>query len=150
MSPSSGRLTPRTGLLTRGIGCELLTWTTRGAWAGDTRMLFIPAWLLGILAVCASISAAILVVKAMQRPFIGALTERAIIGVLLAFFGVLSTIVAWDTELGRVILSTDEARFVNRLAILIVLAIPTVWLLLYATNRLGDDGQGSDDSRGEP
>lgn len=102
----------------------------------------IPAALLAVLTVVSCVSAALLVVAAIQKPRIGALVERAIIGVFLAFFGVLYTLVAADTEFGRVILSTEEARFVSRSAVVMILSIPTVWMVLYLTHRLGDNGKG--------
>ena len=105
----------------------------------------IPAALLAVLTVISCMSAFLLVVAASKKPHIGALTERAIIGVFLAFFGVLYTLVAADTEFGRVILSTDEARFVSRAAVVMVLSIPTVWMVLYVSGRLGDNGKGGTD-----
>lgn len=97
----------------------------------------VPAVLIGFLTVFAVISAVVLARAAFLKPRIGALTERAVIGALLAFFGVVYTVVALDTELGRVVLTTDLARFVVRCAVVAILSIPTYWTFLYLTGRLG-------------
>lgn len=100
-------------------------------------MTTVLAAMIGILTFFSVLSAFVLVRAAFVKPRIGALTERAVIGVLLAFFGVVYTLVALDTELGRVVLTTDLSRFVVRCAVVGILSIPTYWTLLYWTGRLG-------------
>lgn len=83
------------------------------------------------------VSAVILVRAALKKPYIGALTERALIAVLLAFFGIVYSIVVVNTEFGRTLFSTEIARVITRVAVIILLALPAYWVLLYLTGRLG-------------
>ena len=100
-------------------------------------MIAIPGAIIAILAAIATFSALILVRAAFIKPRIGALTERAVIAVIIAILGVVYAAVALDTEAGRVIFSQDWARFAVRFVVVLLLAIPTWWTFLYLTGRLG-------------
>ena len=97
----------------------------------------IPGLLILLLTLFAVGSAVVLVRAAFVKPRIGALAERAAVGVLIAFFGCVYSVVALDTEAGRVVLSTEIARTITRLAVVALLALPSLWSLLYLTGRLG-------------
>lgn len=112
-------------------------------------MIGVPAFLLIALGAGCVFSAVVLVAAAIRRPWIGALIERAVIAVLIAFFALVYSLVAYDTELGRQIFSTEEARFLVRGAAVLLFAVPTVWVMLYLTGRLGDDGKGGSNTRGD-
>lgn len=102
----------------------------------------VPAPLMLSLGGAATFSAIILVVAASRKPRIGALIERAALGVLIAFFALVYGVVAWDTDLGRVLFSSEGARFLVRYAGVLLFTVPTAWTFLYLTGRLGDDGRG--------
>ena len=93
--------------------------------------------LLTLFAVTSIFSAVILVRAALVKPHIGALVERAILAVLLAVFGVIYSIVALNTELGRILFSSEAARVLVRVMVIIVLGVPTYWTYLLLTGRLG-------------
>lgn len=97
----------------------------------------VPALLILLLTACACASAFVLVKAAFVKPRIGALVERAAVAVLIAFFGVVYSIVALDTDAGRAIFTTEAARLVIRVAVVALLALPTYWSFLYLTGRLG-------------
>lgn len=97
----------------------------------------VPALLILLLTAFAVASAFVLVRAAFVKPRIGALAERAAVGVLIAFFGCVYSVVAIDTEAGRAVFSTEVARVVVRLAVVALLALPTLWSFLYLTGRLG-------------
>lgn len=90
-----------------------------------------------ILSVAAVISAVVLVAAAVQKPRIGALTERAAIAVILAVFGAVYSVVAVNTELDQAMFTTDVGRLAVRLIVVLLLAIPAWWTILYLTGRLG-------------
>lgn len=102
----------------------------------------VPAPLMLVLGGAATFSAVILVVAAARPPRIGALVERAAVGVLIAFFALVYAVVAWDTEMGRVLFSSEGARFLVRYAGVLLFTLPTLWTYLYLKGQLGDDGRG--------
>lgn len=103
---------------------------------GDLVPALLPA-LIVTLTVIAAASAAVLVIAARQRPRIGALTERAAVAVVIALFGAVYSLVAVNTELRSVFLTTDEGRTLVRIMVVVLLAIPAWWTFLYLSGRLG-------------
>lgn len=99
-------------------------------------MTLLPV-LIAVLTIVAVPSAIILVRAAVRRPRVGALMERATAAVVIAAFGVVYTIVAFDTELG--ILDLDGARLVVRLGVVALLCVPVWWTALYLAGKLGSD-----------
>lgn len=98
------------------------------------RILPVAVVLMTALAV---ISAAILLRAALNRPFIGALLERAGIGGIIAAFGVTSTVLILNTETGWTLIDRETASILFRVSLLALLAIPTFWDYLYYSGRLG-------------
>lgn len=99
-------------------------------------MTLLPV-LIAVLTIVAVPSAIILVRAAVRRPRVGALMERATAAVVIAAFGVVYTIVAFDTELG--LLDLDGARLVVRLGVVALLCVPVWWTALYLAGKLGSD-----------
>lgn len=88
------------------------------------------------LTVVAAVSAVILVRAAFVKPRIGALTERAILAVVIAVFGAVYATVAINVQLGALFLTTDEGRTLAGIGVVALLAIPAWWTALYLTGRL--------------
>lgn len=82
-------------------------------------------------------SFAVLGRAALQRPRIGALTERAFIAFIIAVLGSVACAIAVNTDSGRPWFDAATASLLFRLAIIAVLAVPTLWLVLWLTGRLG-------------
>ena len=99
-------------------------------------MTLLPV-LIAVLTIVAVPSAIILVRAAVRRPRVGALMERATAAVVIAAFGVVYTIVAFDTELG--LLDLDGARLAVRLGVVALLCVPVWWTALYLAGKLGSD-----------
>ena len=97
----------------------------------------ILALLILIFTAFAVASAVVLCRAAFVKPRIGALVERAAVAVLIAFFGVIYSVIAINTDAGRALLSMEAARIIVRSAVIALLALPTVWSALYFTRRLG-------------
>lgn len=89
------------------------------------------------LAAIAVISAFLLVRAALERPYIGALVERAVIAVVIAAFGVVSAFLILNSETGRMLVPAQIASIIFRLTLLVLLAVPSYWTWLYWTGRLG-------------
>jgi hypothetical protein len=79
---------------------------------------------------------------ALQQPYIDALTERTFIALIILALGVVSCLIVYNTDHGQVLFSAVTASLLFRLAILGVLAVPAIWLGLYAFGRLGRSGKG--------
>lgn len=90
-----------------------------------------------LAALVAWIATALLVARAIRRPRIGALTERAGLSVLLALFGTLCVVLVYNTETGQSVLPIDAARTAFRVCLFLMLLVSPAWLLLFITNRLG-------------
>lgn len=90
-----------------------------------------------LLTVFAVVSAVLLVNAAVRRPYIGALVERAAIGVLIAGFGVVSAILVLNTEADHALFDIETARILFRLFLLGLLGVPSFWVWLYRSGRLG-------------
>ena len=89
-----------------------------------------------MLTVVAVASAVVLVRAAMAKPRIGALSERALIAVVIAAFGLVYSAVAINTELGSALFAAEAARLGVRATVIVLLAIPAWWTVLYLTGRL--------------
>ena len=89
-----------------------------------------------MLTVVAVASAVVLVRAAIAKPRIGALSERALIAVVIAGFGLIYSTVAINTELGQTLFATDVARLGVRVTVIVLLGIPAWWTFLYLTGRL--------------
>jgi hypothetical protein len=92
---------------------------------------------LGALTIASWASTFLLVRAAWQRPRIGALTERAVISVILSAFGTVCVFLVINTDSGATFLTLDVARAVFRLCLLAFLLVPVLWLGLYLRNGLG-------------
>lgn len=75
-------------------------------------------------------------------PRVGALTERAVIAVLISAFLTLYALVAANTEGGFVLFPFEESVRFLRVGVLLLAGIGPVWLVLWATGNLGDGGRG--------
>ena len=71
------------------------------------------------------------------RPRIGALSERTFIGFVISFLGTVSSIIVYNTDHERILFDAQTAALLFREAIIAVLLVPTVWLVLFVTGRLG-------------
>lgn len=83
------------------------------------------------------LSTGILVVYAYQRPRIGALTERAVIAVMISLLITASAVLVLNTALGRTLFDADLARIIFRVSLLGIGLVPAAWLVLFLTKRLG-------------
>lgn len=70
------------------------------------------------------------------KPRIGALTERALIGVMLSSTGTIGLLLRFNAEAGFPLFAIDIARVIFVLSLLWLLVVPTAWLVLYITGRL--------------
>lgn len=83
------------------------------------------------------VSTSVLVYAARQRPRIGALTERSVIALIIAAFLTSIALIVLNTQSGYAFLSPDLARSVFRVTVLLLGAVPFVWVVLWLTGRLG-------------
>jgi cytochrome c oxidase assembly factor CtaG len=90
-----------------------------------------------ILTGCAWLSFLVLGRAALRRPRIGALTERAFIAFVIAALGTVSCLIVMNTDNGHAFFPVEVASLLFRLAIIAVLAVPTLWLALWTTGQLG-------------
>lgn len=74
---------------------------------------------------------------AFQRPRIGALTERTFIAFVLAVLGTISSLLRYNTDSGFALFPQPIAALLFASTMLVVLAIPTAWLVLWLLGRLG-------------
>lgn len=100
--------------------------------AGLTPFLF-------VLTAGAWVSTVVLAYFALTGPRIGALTERAFVGLTIAVLGSVASVLALNTDLGYLWFTDVVRSLVFRLSILAVLAVPCVWLVLWLAGRLGED-----------
>lgn len=91
-------------------------------------------WALTILAWCSFV---VLGRAAVQRPRIGALTERTVIAFIIAVLGTVSSLLRSNTDSGFALFPAQVAALIFAVTILVVLSVPTAWLVLWFTNRLG-------------
>ena len=92
-------------------------------------------WALGIYA---WLSAVVLLRAACQSPCIGALSERAVVAVVIAIFGTIYGVVVFNTEVGYIV-DMGTAIVVLRLAAVMLLCVPVWWSWMFITGRLGGD-----------
>ena len=92
-------------------------------------------WVLTTFAVASFL---VLANAAHRRPRIGALTERAFIAGVLAFLGIVASILRHNTDTGFSIMPQPIAALLFAVTMLVVLAIPTAWLVLWLLGRLGE------------
>jgi len=83
------------------------------------------------------LSTGILTVFALQRPRIGALTERAAIAVMISLLISASALLVLNTSLGLALFPPETARIIFRVSLLGIGLVPAAWLVLFFTNRLG-------------
>lgn len=75
---------------------------------------------------------------AIRKPRIGALTERAVLAFLLAVLGTVSSFLAANRDTGHALFTTIVAGWIFGVTVIVVVAVPTFWLLLWALGRLGE------------
>lgn len=83
------------------------------------------------------LSTGLLVMFAWQKPRIGALTERAMIAIVISLLITASAILVLNTLSGQALFPAETARLIFRASLLGVGLVPAAWLVMYATNRLG-------------
>ena len=89
------------------------------------------------LTIAAWCSLVVLTHAALQKPRIGALSERAFIAFIIAVLGTVACTLAINTDAGRPWFGAEAASMLFRLSIIAVLAVPSIWLALWVTGRLG-------------
>ena len=78
---------------------------------------------------------------------IGALTERTFVAFLLAVLGSVGCLIVLNNDRGLPFFTAEMASFLFRYTLLALLCVPTIWLVLAATNRLGADDEGQPHKR---
>lgn len=91
-----------------------------------------------VLTVTSWISAGVLGRAAWIKPRIGALTERTFIAVIIAVLGTVSAVLVYNTDHGRILFAIEVSALVFRLAILAILAVPSIWLIVWIRGGLGE------------
>lgn len=122
-------------IVTVGVGILFLVFVLNVTPTDLTPLLF-------ILTGAAFVSLLVLGHAALQQPYIDALTERTFIAFLIFVLGFVSCLIVYNTDSGRSLFPVEVASLLFRLAILGVLAVPAIWLALYALGRLGRSGKG--------
>ena len=98
---------------------------------------------IGLFALIAWVSAFILLRAAFRAdPPVGALTERAVIALVIAVFLTLYAIVASNTNFGLGVFTPDGARRIIRAAVIVLGLVPVAWVVLWLTGHLGEGGHG--------
>lgn len=92
---------------------------------------------LAFLAIASWMSTFLLVRAALIHPRIGALSERAVLQVLLTAFGTLCAVLLWNRDANFLPVEVGRALFTG-VSIALLCASP-LWLLLFISNRLGGD-----------
>lgn len=69
---------------------------------------------------------------------IGALTERTFIAFVLACLGTVSSLLRYNTDSGFALFPQPVAALIFAVTMLVVLLIPTVWLVAWFTGNLGE------------
>ena len=85
--------------------------------------------LIGLFNIIGSISAGILGAAAYQKPRIGALTERAVIALIISAFLTAAAVLVLNTATDRGLFGLEVARLVFRLASLAIGFVPLAWLV---------------------
>ena len=105
----------------------------------------LEVWLVGLslfLAIPSIISTVLLVGEANKRPRIGALVERAIIGVAIAVMVVSGSLLTINRINGYSLFPIEVARILFLGSLIMLEFVPVLWLFLLFTRRLGDGGGG--------
>ena len=76
-----------------------------------------------------------------EHPRIGALSERALVAVIIATFGTVYSVVIFNAEILGYIVDIDTMRVVRRLAVMMLLLVPVWWSWMFATGRLGGNDE---------
>jgi hypothetical protein len=74
--------------------------------------------------------------NAVKRPRIGALTERTVIAFVLAFLGTVAFVLRFNSDHGYALFEQPVAALIFAVTMLVVLSIPTGWLVLFLLGRL--------------
>jgi hypothetical protein len=98
--------------------------------------------LLLLLTVAAWLSCLLLGYFAIRAPRIGALSERTFIALAIAALGTVASLIVLNTDGGHPLFDAATASILFRCTMLVVLAIPSIWLVLYVMGRLGPGGKG--------
>lgn len=97
---------------------------------------------LSILAILLSpfsvLSVIVLAWAANHKPRIGALTERAVIGVFIAIMVVSGAAITFNRLSGYSLFPVEVARIIFLTSLLLLAFVPVAWLWLWITGRLGD------------
>jgi hypothetical protein len=96
--------------------------------------------LIWILTAFAWLGAVVLIVGA-YRYRIGALTERAVLAVIIALFGTVYSGVVLNTEVVHVF-DGPTVAFIVRVFVALLLFVDCYWAVLFVSNRLGENGKG--------
>jgi hypothetical protein len=84
----------------------------------------------------------LLLLMAARREHIGALTERAIVAVVMVIHGAVSAVTIWNNDLGHPFYDAPTGMLMLRLTLAALMAVPVYWTALWFTGRLGDNGKG--------
>jgi hypothetical protein len=88
------------------------------------------------------LSTFVLVWAARTPPRIGALTERAIIAVVIAVFLTAIAVIVLNTETDEAYFPAEVARVAFRVCVLGLGFVPIAWCALWLSGRLGESGHG--------
>ena len=92
-----------------------------------------------VLTGLAWVSFVVFVWAAFAGPRIASLTERTWIALLIALLGTVASLLRYNTDTGFSLFSQATATLLFAITILLVLAVPAAWLVLFVTGRLGRD-----------
>ena len=85
------------------------------------------------------VSAVILGAHARQTPRIAVLTERTIIGIIIAIFLTSIAVIIANTEAEEAFFPLEIARSLFRLSVIGLGIVPAAWLVLFLAGRLDSD-----------
>ncbi len=84
------------------------------------------------------VSTGLLMMLAAMKPRINVLTERAVIGFLIACFLTSSAIIRVNTVAGGLFFPVEIARTIFLVSALGIGSVPLAWLVMFVTGHLGD------------
>lgn len=93
--------------------------------------------LLWILTGLAWVSFLVLSRAAFRGARIGPLTERTFIALILAGLGTVASLLRYNTDSGYSLFTREVATLSFAVAMLLVLLLPSAWLVMWFTGRLG-------------
>jgi hypothetical protein len=94
------------------------------------------------LVVPSIVSAMLLLREAMKPPHVGALTERAIIGLDITVMVISGTLLTVNRINGYTLFPVEGARIVFLASLILLEFVPVIWLHLFLARKLGDGGRG--------